>query len=60
MDIKELAAKAFDARQTVKMLELMNIPLDYLEAKKAFIELSEARLAANKAEFELNEALKVK
>lgn len=41
----ELAAIAFERAERVRMLEMMNTPVDYEARKKAFIELAEAREA---------------
>lgn len=48
--IADLAATAFEKRERVKMLEMMNTPLEYEARKKAFIELALARNAALQAE----------
>lgn len=48
--IVELAAEAFDRRERVRLLEMSNMPIDYDERKKAFIELELAIAAANEAE----------
>ena len=48
--IADLAAEAFDKREHVKMLEMMNTPTEYEARKKAFIELALARAAADRAE----------
>jgi len=48
--ITGLAATAFEKRERVKMLEMMNTPTDYEERKKAFVELELARHEANQAE----------
>lgn len=49
-DIAKLAADAFEKQERVKMLEMMNTPIDYDERKKAFIELAEAQAAAREAQ----------
>ena len=46
----ELAAKTFEKRERVRMLEIMNTPIDYEERKKAFIELEVAKHEAAQAE----------
>ena len=48
--IADLAATAFEKRERVKMLEMMNTPIEYEARKKAFIELELARAEANQAE----------
>lgn len=48
--IADLAATAFDKHERVKMLEMMNTPVEYEARKKAFIELALAREEARKAE----------
>ncbi len=48
--VADLAATAFEKRERVKMLEMMNTPTDYEERKKAFIDLALARVAAEQAE----------
>ena len=48
--VADLAATAFEKRERVKMLEMMNTPVDYEERKKAFIALELARVDANNAE----------
>jgi hypothetical protein len=48
--IADLAAEAFEKRERVRMLEMMNTPLDYDERKKAFVELEISQNAANQAE----------
>lgn len=50
LGIADLASDAFEKRERVKMLEMMNTPTDYEERKKAFIELELARAEANKAD----------
>lgn len=48
--IAGLAAQAFEKRERLRMLEMMNTPTDYEERKKAFVELALARDEANKAD----------
>lgn len=48
--IADLAATAFEKRERVKMLEMMNTPVEYEARKKAFIELQLARHEALQAE----------
>jgi len=48
--VADLASDAFDKRERVRMLEMMNSPVEYEARKKAFIELELARVAANQAE----------
>jgi len=48
--IADFAAQAFEKRERVRILEMMNTPIDYEERKKAFIELALARSEANQAE----------
>ena len=48
--IMGLAAQAFEARERVRMLEMMNTPIGYEERKKAFINLQLARVEANRAD----------
>jgi hypothetical protein len=48
--IVDLAAEAFDKRERVKMLEMMNTPVEYEARKKAFIDLAVARQEALQAE----------
>jgi hypothetical protein len=48
--IADLAATAFEKRVRVKMLEMMNVPADYAERKKAVSELALARHEALQAE----------
>jgi len=45
-DIKKLAAETFKKQEYVRMLEMMNTPIDYEERKQAFIELQLARYEA--------------
>lgn len=47
--IEMLAADAFEKAERVRMLEMMNVPLDYEERKKAFIDLAKARQLAAEA-----------
>ena len=48
--VADLAAQAFEKRERVRMLEMMNTPIDYEERKKAFIALALARAEANQAD----------
>jgi hypothetical protein len=48
--ISDLAAEAFEKRERVRILEMMNTPVDYEERKKAMIELELARHDAMQAE----------
>lgn len=48
--IEDLAADAFAKREFVKMLEMMNAPINYEARKKAFIGLELARVEAGRAE----------
>ncbi len=48
--VADLAAEAFEKRERVRMLEMMNTPIDYAERKKAYIELQLARADAVVAE----------
>lgn len=48
--IADFAALAFEKREYVKMLEMMNTPQDYEERKKAFIQLAIAKNDAMLAE----------
>jgi hypothetical protein len=57
-DIKELAAQAFDASERVRVLMMMNTPLDYDKRKAAFIQLAEAQEAEAKAAAMLEGAIK--
>lgn len=50
MGIAGLAATAFEKRERVKMLEMMNTPVEYEARKKAMVELELARHEANQAE----------
>ena len=52
--IKELAAQAFEKQEHVRMLEMMNTPIDYEERKKAFIALTVARYEAEQAKAALH------
>lgn len=52
--IAELAAEAFEKRERVKMLEMLNMPQDYDARKAAFIQLAEAREAARLAGLRLS------
>jgi hypothetical protein len=45
-----LAIAAFEARERVMQLMLMNVPVDYEERKKAAVELAVAREAATYAQ----------
>lgn len=56
--IKNLALEAFKKQEYVNALTLTNIPLDYKEREKAFINLALARKEANDANFKLEQALK--
>lgn len=56
--IKNLALEAFKKQEYVNALTLANIPLDYKEREKAFINLALARKEANDANFKLEQALK--
>ena len=51
--IAGLAAQAFEKRERVRMLEMMNTPVDYDDRKKAMIELELARHEANQSEMAL-------
>lgn len=54
--IAGFAAAAFEKRERVKMLEMVNVPLaTYEERKKAFIELELARHEANQAQAALEQ-----
>jgi hypothetical protein len=44
--IEILAADAFEKNERVRMLEMMNTPLDYDARKKAFVDLAKARQEA--------------
>lgn len=46
----DLAASAFEKRERVRILEMMNTPIEYEERKKARVELELARHDANVAE----------
>ena len=48
--VADLAAEAFDKRERVRMLEMMNTPIEYEARKKAFIQLELARVEARQAE----------
>ena len=48
--IADLAATAFEKRERVKMLGMMDTPTDYMARKAAMIELEVARYEANQAE----------
>ena len=48
--IAGLAARAFEANERVRMLEIMNMPLDYEARKRAMIDLELARYEANQAQ----------
>ena len=52
---EDLAMAAFEAQERVRMLEMMNMPTDYDERKKAFVELAVAREAAIFAQQKLDE-----
>lgn len=56
--IKNLALEAFKKQEYLNCLMLANIPLDYKEREKAFINLALARKEANDANFKLEQALK--
>jgi len=56
--IKNLALEAFKKQEYVNALTLANIPLDYKEREKAFINLALARKEANDANFKLEQTLK--
>lgn len=56
--IKTLALDAFKKQEYVNVLMLSNIPLDYKEREKAFINLALARKEANDANFKLEQAVK--
>lgn len=56
--IKTLALDAFKKQEYVNALMLSNIPLDYKEREKAFINLALARKEANDANFKLGQAVK--
>lgn len=57
-DIRELAARAFEASERVRTLGMMNTPIDYDKRKEAFIELAEAQEAEAKAVGVLEGAIK--
>jgi hypothetical protein len=48
--VVDLAAEAFEKRERVRILEMINIPVDYEARKKAMIDLELARQEANAAE----------
>lgn len=48
--IASLAEIAFEKRERVRMLEMMNTPVEYEDRKKAMVELELARHEANQAE----------
>jgi hypothetical protein len=52
---KELAADAFEKQERVRVLEMMNMPIEYEDRKLAFIALSEAREAARIADLKLRD-----
>lgn len=52
--LAELAAEAFEKRERVKILEMMNTPQDYDARKAAFIQLAEAREASRLADLRLS------
>jgi hypothetical protein len=54
---EELATEAFQARERVRALEVMNTPADYEDRKKAAVELAVAREAAFYAQRKLDERL---
>jgi hypothetical protein len=54
--IIQLATKAFEKRERVKVLEALNLPADYEDRKRAFIELETARYEAIQAESALRSA----
>lgn len=54
--IIHLATKAFEKRERVKVLEALNLPADYEDRKRAFIELETARYEAIQAESALRSA----
>ena len=56
--IKTLALDAFKKQEYVNALMMSNIPLDYKEREKAFINLALARKEANDANFKLEQAVK--
>ncbi len=56
--IKNLALEAFKKQEYLNCIMLANIPLDYKEREKAFINLALARKEANDANFKLEQALK--
>jgi hypothetical protein len=57
LTVEELAEDAFVKSEHVKALAMMNTPTDYDARKKAFVEMSVARAAANKAEALLHAAM---
>lgn len=54
LTIAELAEDAFLKNERVQMLRMMNMPRDFDERKKAFIELAEAQAAAAEARRQLS------
>ena len=49
-----LAADAFAKAERVRILEMLNLPMDYVERKKAFVELAKARHEADEARSRLD------
>lgn len=54
LSTERLAAEAFDASERVRTLEMMNMPTDYEDRKKAFVALALAREAASRARARLD------
>lgn len=55
--IRELAAKAFEAAERWRGMQMMNVPTDYDERKKQFIACAEAEFAMKEARRALDHAL---
>jgi hypothetical protein len=52
--IEDLARDAFDKAERVRMLLMMNTPIDYESRKKAFVELAVARVVSWEADLKLD------
>ena len=55
--IAELAEQEFHARERLRAMDMMNVPTDYEERKKAAIALAEAQAEAVRAKLALDHAI---
>lgn len=58
LTVAEIAEDAFLKAERVRSLEVMNMPTDYEERKKAFVELAVAKAEANASALLLVQATK--